>query len=216
MKTNLIKRIFTSVVLLTLLFLMFLSKKILIIIFFLLGVLSILEFLSITDKIFKNIFYKFLTNIIFISYVFIFCILFILASNHFELKIILYSLILCCVGSDLGGYVTGKILKGPKLTKISPSKTVSGSIGSLFFGSLFFSITFFFFTNQFSYQIFLIGIVTSISCQIGDLFFSFIKRKAFIKDSGKFLPGHGGALDRLDGIFFGIPLGLLIIFFLFL
>ena len=216
MKTNLIKRIFTSVVLLILLFLMFLSKKILIIIFFLLGVLSILEFLSITDKIFKNIFYKFLTNIIFISYVFIFCILFILASNHFELKIILYSLILCCVGSDLGGYVTGKILKGPKLTKISPSKTVSGSIGSLFFGSLFFSITFFFFTNQFSYQIFLIGIVTSISCQIGDLFFSFIKRKAFIKDSGKFLPGHGGALDRLDGIFFGIPLGLLIIFFLFL
>ena len=216
MKTNLIKRIFTSVVLLTLLFLMFLSKKILIIIFFLLGVLSILEFLSITDKIFKNIFYKFLTNIIFISYVFIFCILFILASNHFELKIILYSLILCCVGSDLGGYVIGKILKGPKLTKISPSKTVSGSIGSLFFGSLFFSIIFFFFTNQFSYQIFLIGIVTSISCQIGDLFFSFIKRKAFIKDSGKFLPGHGGALDRLDGIFFGIPLGLLIIFFLFL
>ena len=166
MKTNLIKRIFTSVVLLTLLFLMFLSKKILIIIFFLLGVLSILEFLSITDKIFKNIFYKFLTNIIFISYVFIFCILFILASNHFELKIILYSLILCCVGSDLGGYVTGKILKGPKLTKISPSKTVSGSIGSLFFGSLFFSLMFFFFSNQFNYKIFLIGIATSIYIHI--------------------------------------------------
>ncbi len=214
MNTNLIKRILTSVVLLILLFLMFLSKKILIIIFLLLGVLSILEFLSITDKIFKNIFYKFSTNIIFIFYVFIFCILFIFASNHFELKIILYSLILCCVGSDLGGYATGKILKGPKLTKISPSKTVSGSIGSLFFGSLFFSLTFFFFSNQFNYKIILIGIATSISCQLGDLFFSFIKRKAFIKDSGKFLPGHGGALDRLDGIFFGMPLGLLIIFFL--
>ena len=214
MNTNLIKRILTSVVLLILLFLMFLSKKILIIIFLLLGVLSILEFLSITNKIFKNIFYKFSANIIFIFYVFIFCILFIFASNHFELKIILYSLILCCVGSDLGGYVTGKILKGPKLTKISPSKTVSGSIGSLFFGSLFFSLTFFFFSNQFNFKIFLIGIATSISCQLGDLFFSFIKRKAFIKDSGKFLPGHGGALDRLDGIFFGIPLGLLIIFFL--
>ena len=214
MNTNLIKRILTSVVLLILLFLMFLSKKILIIIFLLLGVLSILEFLSITNKIFKNIFYKFSANIIFIFYVFIFCILFVFASNHFELKIILYSLILCCVGSDLGGYVTGKILKGPKLTKISPSKTVSGSIGSLFFGSLFFSLTFFFFSNQFNYKIILIGIATSISCQLGDLFFSFIKRKAFIKDSGKFLPGHGGALDRLDGIFFGIPLGLLIIFFL--
>lgn len=214
MNTNLIKRILTSVVLLILLFLMFLSKKILIIIFLLLGVLSILEFLSITNKIFKNIFYKFSANIIFIFYVFIFCILFVFASNHFELKIILYSLILCCVGSDLGGYVTGKILKGPKLTKISPSKTVSGSIGSIFFGSLFFSLTFFFFSNQFNYKIILIGIATSISCQLGDLFFSFIKRKAFIKDSGKFLPGHGGALDRLDGIFFGIPLGLLIIFFL--
>ena len=214
MNTNLIKRILTSVVLLILLFLMFLSKKILIIIFLLLGVLSILEFLSITNKIFKNIFYKFSANIIFIFYVFIFCILFIFASNHFELKIILYSLILCCVGSDLGGYFTGKILKGPKLTKISPSKTVSGSIGSLFFGSLFFSLTFFFFSNQFNFKIFLIGISTSISCQLGDLFFSFIKRKAIIKDSGKFLPGHGGALDRLDGIFFGIPLGLLIIFFL--
>ena len=214
MKKNLIKRILTSVALLILLFLMFLSKKILIITFFFLGVLSILEFLNITDKIFKNIFYKFSTNIIFIFYIFIFCILFIFASNHFELKIILYSLILCCVGSDLGGYVIGKILKGPKLTKISPGKTVSGSIGSLLFGSFLFSIIFFFFTNQFNYKIFLIGIVTSISSQIGDLFFSFIKRKAFIKDSGKFLPGHGGALDRLDGIFFGMPLGILTIFFL--
>tara|TARA_B100000242_G_C42989202_1_gene459166 strand:- start:600 stop:1184 length:585 start_codon:yes stop_codon:yes gene_type:complete len=193
---------------------MFLSKKILIITFFLLGVLSILEFLIITDKIFKNIFYKFSTNITFISYIFIFSTFFIFASNNYELKITLYSLILCCVGSDLGGYVIGKILKGPKLTKISPGKTVSGSIGSLFFGSFFFSIIFFFFTNQFNYKIFLIGIVTSISCQIGDLFFSYIKRKASIKDSGKFLPGHGGALDRLDGIFFGMPLGILTIFFL--
>ncbi len=214
MKNNFIKRILTSVVLLILLFLMFLSKKILTTIFLLLGVLSILEFFSITNKIFKNIFYKFSTNVIFISYIFIFCTFFIFASNNYELKITLYALILCCVGSDLGGYVIGKILKGPKLTKISPSKTVSGSIGSLFFGSFFFSIIFFFITNQFNYQIFLIGIVTSISCQIGDLFFSYIKRKALIKDSGKFLPGHGGALDRLDGIFFGIPLGFLTILFL--
>tara|TARA_Y100001958_G_scaffold160081_1_gene165994 strand:- start:5920 stop:6567 length:648 start_codon:yes stop_codon:yes gene_type:complete len=214
MKNNFIKRIFTSVALIILLFLMFLSEKILIIVFLLFGVLSILEFLTITDKIFKNIFYKLSINIIFISYIFIFCILFVFGSNYFVVKTTLYSLIFCCVGSDLGGYVIGKILKGPKLTKISPSKTVSGSIGSLFFGSFFFSIVFFFFTNQFNYQILLIGIVTSISSQIGDLFFSYIKRKAFIKDSGKFLPGHGGALDRLDGILFGIPLGFLSISFL--
>ena len=214
MKNNFIKRIFTSVALIILLFLMFLSEKILIIVFLLFGVLSILEFLTITDKIFKNIFYKLSINIIFISYIFIFCILFVFGSNYSVVKITLYSLIFCCVGSDLGGYVIGKILKGPKLTKISPSKTVSGSIGSLFFGSFFFSIVFFFFTNQFNYQILLVGIVTSISSQIGDLFFSYIKRKAFIKDSGKFLPGHGGALDRLDGILFGIPLGFLSISFL--
>ena len=138
MKNNFIKRIFTSVALIILLFLMFLSEKILIIVFLLFGVLSILEFLTITDKIFKNIFYKLSINIIFISYIFIFCILFVFGSNYFVVKITLYSLIFCCVGSDLGGYVIGKILKGPKLTKISPSKTVSGSIGSLFFGSFFF------------------------------------------------------------------------------
>ncbi len=215
MKNNLNKRILTSIALLILLFLMFLSKKILISAFLLFGVLSILEFFSITDKIFKNIFNKFSANIIFIFYVFIFCIFFIFTSNYFESKITLYSLILCCVGSDLGGYVIGKIFKGPKLTKISPSKTVSGSIGSLLFGLFFFSIIFFFFTNQFNYQIFVIGIVTSISCQLGDLFFSYIKRKASIKDAGKFLPGHGGVLDRLDGIFFGVPLGFLSILFLY-
>ncbi len=209
MKKNFIKRILTSIALLILLFLMFLSKKILIITIFLLGILSILEFLIITDKIFKKIFYKLTINIIFISYIFLFCILLTFASNHFESKILLYSLILCCVGSDIGGYVIGKIVKGPKLTKISPNKTVSGSIGSLIFASFFFSIIFFFFINQFNYQIFLIGIVTSISCQMGDLFFSYIKRKASTKESGKFLPGHGGALDRFDGMFFGIPIGFL-------
>ena len=81
MKNNLSKRILTSVALLILLFLMFLSKKILIITFFLLGVLSIIEFFIITDKIFKNIIYKFSTNITFISYIFIFSTFFIFASN---------------------------------------------------------------------------------------------------------------------------------------
>ncbi|MEC7212546.1 MAG: phosphatidate cytidylyltransferase, partial [Pseudomonadota bacterium] len=72
---------------------------------------------------------------------------------------------------------------------------------------LFFSLAIYLFTANFSYKIILIGIVTSIFCQIGDLFFSFLKRRAKIKDSGNFLPGHGGILDRFDGIFLGIPAG---------
>ena len=122
---------------------------------------------------------------------------------------------MACIFSDVGGYITGKTLKGPKLSKISPNKTISGSIGSLVLSSITFSISTFFFTETFSIIILIVGAVTSIACQIGDLFFSYLKRKAKIKDSGNFLPGHGGILDRLDGIFFGIPIGLIVITFLY-
>ena len=57
--------------------------------------------------------------------------------------------------------------------------------------------------------------ITSISCQLGDLFFSYLKRKAKVKDSGNFLPGHGGVLDRLDGILLGIPFGFLTLTLIF-
>ena len=140
-----------------------------------------------------------------------FCIITVYFSNILYLKIIFFSLLLSCITSDIGGYVFGKTFKGPKLTKISPNKTVSGSIGSLILSCLTFSISIYFFTNSFSYINLLIGIITSIGCQMGDLFFSFLKRKAKIKDTGNFFPGHGGVLDRLDGIFFGIPAGFLTI-----
>ena len=71
------------------------------------------------------------------------------------------------------------------------------------------SFLFYFISDTFSFKILLISILTSIACQLGDLFFSFIKRKAKIKDTGNLLPGHGGLLDRLDGIFFGMPVGFL-------
>ena len=64
-----------------------------------------------------------------------------------------------------------------------------------------------YFTKNFSYTLLIIAVITSAACQFGDLFFSFLKRKAKIKDTGNFLPGHGGILDRLDGIFLGLPLG---------
>ena len=208
---NLKKRIITSLFLLSLFILMFVFNEILIFSLIIFGVISIVEFIDITRKIFNRFLELIISNSIFVIYVFMFCIITVYFSNILFLKIIFFSLFLSCITSDIGGYVFGKSFKGPKLTKISPNKTVSGSIGSLILSCLTFSISIYFFTNSFSYIYLFIGIITSIGCQIGDLFFSFLKRKAKIKDTGNFFPGHGGVLDRLNGIFFGIPTGFLTI-----
>ena len=78
--------------------------------------------------------------------------------------------------------------------------------GSFFATYVILSIIYYFF-NYHSYKILLISFFITLGCQVGDLFFSFLKRKAKIKDTGKILPGHGGVLDRLDSIFFGLPIG---------
>ena len=209
MKKNLKKRIYTSLMLLFLFFLTIKSNFILVFTLIVLGVLSLLEFFNINKKILKNKSYLIISNLFFIIYVFLFCFMFLFFSNYIQLKIILFTLLFGCIASDIGGFVFGKILKGPKLIKISPNKTISGAVGSLLLTSIVMSISFFYFTENFSYNILIVSIITSLACQSGDLFFSFIKRKAKIKDTGNFLPGHGGVLDRLDGIFFGIPLGFL-------
>ena len=211
---NLKKRIITSLFLLSLFILMFVFNEILIFSLIIFGVISILEFLNISRKIFNRYLGLIISNLIFVIYIFIFCIFTVYFSNISYLKIIFFSLFLSCIASDIGGYVFGKIFKGPKLTKISPNKTVSGSIGSFIFSCLTFSISIFFFTNSLNNMILLVGLITSLGCQMGDLFFSFLKRKAKIKDTGNFFPGHGGVLDRLDGIFLGIPLGFLTIIIL--
>lgn len=201
------KRIYTSLILFLLITLISSSKVILVLSLIVLSVLSILEFINLTNKIMKNKFYSFVSNLFFVIYIFIFCLFFFYFSNFFHLKVMLFSLLLCCVASDVGGFVFGKTFKGPKITKISPNKTYTGSLGSVIFSMIVFSGSIFFFTNNFNYMILIIAIITSIACQFGDLFFSFLKRKAKIKDTGNFLPGHGGILDRLDGIFLGIPIG---------
>tara|TARA_B100001250_G_scaffold347961_1_gene318439 strand:- start:232 stop:633 length:402 start_codon:yes stop_codon:yes gene_type:complete len=115
--------------------------------------------------------------------------------------------IFICFFTDIGGYIFGKIIGGKKLTKISPNKTISGTIGSF----LFSVIPFFLFLNtnniniEFNLKHVLFVLLVSLVSQLGDLFISFFKRKAKIKDSGKILPGHGGVLDRLDGIIFAVP-----------
>ena len=212
---NLKKRIFTSLLLLFLFVLIFVFNEILIFSLVIFGVISILEFLNISRKIFSRYLGVIVSNLIFVIYIFMFCIITVYFSNILYLKIIFFSLFLSCIASDIGGYVFGKIFKGPKLTKISPNKTVSGSIGSLILSCLTISISMYFFTNSLNYVILFVGIITSLGCQMGDLFFSFLKRKAKMKDSGKILPGHGGILDRFDGILFGVPVGGLSILFLY-
>jgi len=112
-----------------------------------------------------------------------------------------------CICSDIGGYIIGKKIGGKKLTKISPNKTISGSIGSFFFSLLPLLVFYNFDEYEYSYSVynFLLCLEVSLVCQLGDLFISYLKRKAKVKDTGNILPGHGGILDRIDGIIFAIP-----------
>ena len=122
-------------------------------------------------------------------------------------------LIIVCIFTDIGGYIFGKTFKGPRLTKVSPKKTYTGAIGS-FLISLIFGLIYIKYLGQKSrilleidpiFVILLILFISLIS-QVGDLIISYFKRKAKIKDTGKILPGHGGFLDRIDGIIFVMPL----------
>ena len=122
-------------------------------------------------------------------------------------------LIIICIFTDTGGYIFGKTFKGPRLTKISPKKTYSGVVGS-FLTSLLFGLIYikylgqkskFFIETDLIFIILLILFISLVS-QIGDLIISYFKRKAELKDTGKILPGHGGFLDRIDGIIFVMPI----------
>ena len=206
---NLKKRILTSLVLFLLVFFIFISNLVLAYSLLVLGVLSVLEFLEISKRIIKKKLGFILINIFFVSYVFTFVAIFLFSSNNIIIKYLLFILLLGCIASDLGGYIFGKIFKGPKLTKISPNKTYTGALGSIILTLITISFLFYFLVNLLNFKILIVALITSISCQLGDLFFSFLKRKAKLKDTGNFLPGHGGVLDRLDGIFFGIPMGLI-------
>ena len=205
---NLKKRIYTSITLLILTLLIIKYNAALVFVLLVFGVVSLLEFMSLINKIKLNKFYSLISNIFFAVYLFLFCSIFFLLSNFLQLKIIIFIWLFGCVPSDIGGFIFGKIFKGPKLTRISPNKTHAGSLGSIISTIIVLSSAIFFFTNSFSYVVIIIAIITSIACQIGDLFFSFLKRKAKIKDTGDFLPGHGGVLDRLDGILIGVPTGM--------
>jgi len=112
--------------------------------------------------------------------------------------------------SDITAYIFGNLFGGPKLFKvISPNKTLSGFIAALTIGTFWFVFLIFNYSNSFnSYYVYL-GFGIIFLSIVGDLFISSLKRKANIKDSGIFIPGHGGFLDRGDSIlpiFFLLPM----------
>ncbi len=139
--------------------------------------------------------------------------------NHFgdeSLALFLFVLLIC-IFTDLGGYVFGNIFKGPKITSISPNKTYSGMIGGYFcsftiilfvfvYSKLLFDVSFKWSIETFIY-VFLISTVS----QVGDLIISYFKRLSKIKDTGKIIPGHGGLLDRIDGMIFAFPFSYIIL-----
>ncbi len=115
--------------------------------------------------------------------------------------------IITCVSTDLGGYIFGKVFKGPKLTKISPNKTYSGVLGSFILSIAFTSLLLqnSFFLIKISFDLIIFIVLISLVSQIGDIIISYFKRLSKIKNTGKFIPGHGGLLDRIDGMIFAIP-----------
>jgi len=120
-------------------------------------------------------------------------------------------ILLICISTDVGGYIFGKIFKGPRLTKISPKKTYAGVVGGFFLSIIFANILTNYselFTKNYANfgrdEFFFVLIISTVS-QIGDIVISYFKRSSKIKDTGKLIPGHGGILDRIDGMIFAFP-----------
>ena len=218
MDQELIKRIFSSLILIPL-SLFFIIEGSFYFIFFLwiIFLLSSFEWINMN----KNIELKIL-GIIFLS-------ISLFSTYYFREKggigAFLFVIIIC-ISTDIGGYFFGKLFKGPKLTKISPNKTFYGMIGSFLLAlsfSYLFEILIDRYIPQYNWSLFnltdlsfvIIIILISMVSQIGDLIISYFKRLSKVKNTGKIIPGHGGLLDRIDGMIFAFPFSYLILYIYF-
>jgi len=202
--------------LLFLLYLMINYSYILIISLIIISVVTWIEFNSLIYKVFKkkNLIIKFLFKLLSLIYLssLVFLILYI-ETEQTHLKICLIYSILVSIVTDIGGLLIGRTIKGKKLTKISPKKTISGSIGSFLFSLVLVPI---FYNELLEYNLLYLIIITlliSLTSQVGDILISYLKRRAKVKDTSDILPGHGGFLDRIDGIIFALPIGILLFSF---
>jgi len=204
LKNNFIKRLISSVVLLPILFLIIYFGNI-----FFLSMLLIIAIISFYEL--KNI------SINNSTFIFSLIILLLFLYSSWELRnmqngfyLTLFVLFIC-IFTDIGGYIFGKIFKGPKISHISPNKTYSGMIGSFLLPTI---VIFFFITSNsnseiyykiiflYNLNLFLTIFIISLVSQLGDFMISYLKRKSNKKDTGNIIPGHGGLLDRIDGIIF--------------
>ena len=221
MSLNFSNRILTSVILSTILFVcLFINKFLWLYLLVITGIISFKEFNNLIQKKFKKKKRKILLyNLFSATYLGIFIFIAYYLNNNDPFSLLFA--ILICVFSDTGGYIVGKFVGGRKLTNISPNKTISGSIGSFIF-SLFPLIIFWLFFKEIDLnfvvdnmqknisQLIFMSLFLSLICQLGDLFISYFKRQAKVKDTGSILPGHGGLLDRIDGLIFVIPAAFMI------
>ena len=197
--SDFIKRILSSIILLPIaLYFMLMGSFYLIFLIIICFLVSSFEWVKMT----KNLNYKVL-GLIFL--IFSFYTFYQLATDY---TILIPFLI--CVSTDIGGYIFGKIFKGPKLTKISPNKTYAGMIGGYFLSLLFISLYFDYINHKVTITWFVTAILISSVSQIGDIIISYFKRQSKVKNTGNLIPGHGGLLDRIDGMIFAFPIFYLI------
>ena len=213
-------RVLTSIILAIILIFMLNFSVVLITTLLLIFVISWLEFNNILENIYKkkkNYVFKYIIKFFIFIYLLFFIKIIIdeFLQNQPDMSWNLIFIISICILTDIGGYIFGKFFRGKKLTKISPNKTYAGMIGSFLLSLIFcfiysYSISFVDFKT-----IILITLLISFISQLGDLFISYLKRKAKLKDTGNILPGHGGILDRIDGILFALPSGIILINYFF-
>tara|TARA_X000000950_G_C13769754_1_gene600455 strand:+ start:246 stop:875 length:630 start_codon:yes stop_codon:yes gene_type:complete len=196
MNRELVKRILSSVILVPVVFYILIAGSFFTIFFIILCFLVSCYEWNKMSKYYSNKIFGFIF-LLFAFYTF----------YHLSIQqFLLIFVILICISTDIGGYIFGKIFKGPKITKISPNKTYAGMFGGYLLSLICLSII----TNYMYYpgtyfQFFLITILLSTVSQAGDIVISYFKRKASIKNTSNLIPGHGGLLDRIDGMIFAVP-----------
>ena len=206
MNKELKKRIITSIILIAIILnCLFINNYSWLLLLSIVSFICWFEFINLVKKIWKT------KTIIILPIIlsFLFLCLFIHTAYKFRIEegaISILFVLGICIFSDIGGYIVGKSIGGKKLTKISPKKTISGSIGSFLFSLFPLGVLMILgFEENLPGEGILVCLILSLACQLGDLIISYFKRLAKVKDTGKILPGHGGMLDRIDGIIFAIP-----------
>ena len=206
MSLEFIKRILSSIILFPLTFFIIVEGSFIFLTFITIGFfISIFEWNNMSKK-------KKYNKIGFIFLFFSFLCIYNLRINSDDNYLPLLFIFFVCISTDIGGYFFGKLFKGPKLTKYSHNKTFTGMIGSFIFSiiSMFIFINIFSEPN-FSVKLMIFTIMISLISQLGDIIISYFKRKSNIKDTGKIIPGHGGLLDRIDGMIFAFPFSYILI-----